>query len=63
MKKNTDTSTPTTGAPDGEFGAADLPTQGGLYEFDRATKSMRQVDGDPQADEAGTHGETTGEQA
>lgn len=62
MKKNTETSKPTTGAPVGGSGVADLPTQGGVYEFDPATKSMRQVSGGAQADETGTNGATTGDE-
>lgn len=63
MKKNTDQNKPTAGAPDGGSGVADLPTQGGLYEFDPATKSMRQVNGGVPADETGNHGATTGDEA
>lgn len=63
MKKNTDQNKPAADAQEGGSGVADLPTQGGLYEFDPATKSMRQVGGGAQADETGNHGATTGDEA
>lgn len=62
MKNRTDN--PTTDAGEPAVPATPLPTHGGVYEFDPATRQMRALEGGSPGQAGGDgNGATTGEQA